>query len=126
MKRILIADDHESVLRRVRGMIESHPGWEICGDAVTGRQTIAQAAELKPDLVILDFAMPQTDGLKAAAAIKALLPKVPILMFTLLGLGVITIVLNYMNLLPGDASNGYLLLGLGFITGGFITATYYH
>ena len=51
---------------------------------------------------------------------------VPILMFTLLTLGVLTIVLNYMNLLPGDASNGYLLLGLGFITGGFITATYYH
>ena len=51
---------------------------------------------------------------------------VPILMFTLLALGVLTIVLNYMNLLPGDASNGYLLLGLGFITGGFVTATYYH
>jgi hypothetical protein len=51
---------------------------------------------------------------------------VPVLMFALLGLGVLTIVLNYMNLLPGDASNGYLLLGLGFITGGFITATYYH
>ena len=83
MKRILIADDHESVLRRVRGMIESHSGWEICGDAVTGRQTIAKAAELKPDLVVLDFAMPQMDGLKTAAAIKALLPKVPILMFTM-------------------------------------------
>ena len=51
---------------------------------------------------------------------------VPILMFTLLGLGVLTIVLNYVNLLPGDASNGYLLLGLAFITGGFITATNYH
>ncbi|HEX6824018.1 MAG TPA: response regulator transcription factor [Candidatus Sulfotelmatobacter sp.] len=83
MKRILIADDHESVLRRIRGMLEPHPGWEICGDAVTGRQAIAQAAELKPDLVVLDFAMPQMDGLKTAAAIKSLLPKVPILMFTM-------------------------------------------
>jgi DNA-binding NarL/FixJ family response regulator len=83
LKRILIADDHESVLRRVRGMIESHPGWEICGDAVTGRQTIAKAAELKPDLIVLDFAMPQMDGLKTAAAIKSVLPKVPILMFTM-------------------------------------------
>ena len=51
---------------------------------------------------------------------------VPILMFTLLGLGVVTIILNYINLLPGGAGNGYLLLGLGLITGGFITATYYH
>lgn len=83
LKRILIADDHESVLRRIRSMLESHPGWEICGDAVTGRQTVAQAAELKPDLVILDFAMPQMDGLKAAAAIKGLLPQIPILMFTM-------------------------------------------
>ena len=51
---------------------------------------------------------------------------VPVLMFVLLGLGVATIFLNYVNLLPGDASNGYLLLGLGFITGGFIVATNYH
>jgi len=82
-KRILIADDHESVLRRVRAMLESLPGCEVCGDAVTGRDAIAKAAKLKPDLVILDFAMPQLDGLKAASAIKALLPDVPIVMFTM-------------------------------------------
>jgi hypothetical protein len=51
---------------------------------------------------------------------------VPILMFTLLGLGVLVIVLNYLDLLPGDTSNTYLLIGLGLITGGFITATNYH
>jgi hypothetical protein len=51
---------------------------------------------------------------------------VPILMFTLLGLGVVVIVLNYVGLLPGDTSNGYLLLGLGLITAGFIAATNYH
>jgi len=49
---------------------------------------------------------------------------VPVLMFTLLGLGVIVIVLNYIDLLlPGATSNGYLLLGLGLILGGIITAT---
>jgi hypothetical protein len=53
-------------------------------------------------------------------------PWVPVLMFVLLGLGVATIFLNYVNLLPGDASNGYLLLGLAFITGGFVVATNYH
>ena len=51
---------------------------------------------------------------------------VPALMFTFLGLGVLVIVLNYVGLLPGDTSNGYLLLGLGFITVGFIVATNYH
>ena len=50
---------------------------------------------------------------------------VPILMFTLLGIGMFMIILNYLELLPGAASNWYLLGGLGFITGGFITATFY-
>ena len=50
---------------------------------------------------------------------------VPVLMFTLLGLGMLVIVLNYLNVLPGDADNKYLLLGLGLITAGFITATRY-
>ena len=52
---------------------------------------------------------------------------VPILMFTCLGLGMLTIILNYVNVLPGpDPSNAYLMAGLGLITVGFITATKYH
>jgi hypothetical protein len=50
---------------------------------------------------------------------------VPILLLTFLILGMLTIVCNYLGLLPGGASNGYLLLGLGLITLGFITATRY-
>ena len=46
-------------------------------------------------------------------------------MFTLLGLGIIVILTNYLGLLPGGAKNAYLLVGLGLITGGFITATRY-
>lgn len=51
---------------------------------------------------------------------------VPILMFGLLALGTLVIVLNYMDLLPGDANNWNLLIGLGLITGGFVVATNYH
>jgi cell division protein CrgA len=51
---------------------------------------------------------------------------VPILMFTFLGLGMFTILLNYVGLLPGGAKNGYLIVGLVLITAGFITATQYH
>jgi hypothetical protein len=51
---------------------------------------------------------------------------VPILMFSLLGVGMLMIVTNYMGILPGGASNTYLLIGLGLITAGFITATRYH
>jgi DNA-binding NarL/FixJ family response regulator len=82
-KRILIADDHESVLRRVRAMLESKPTWEVCGEAVDGREAVAKAVQLKPDLVVLDFAMPQLDGLKTATEIRALLPELPIVMFSM-------------------------------------------
>jgi hypothetical protein len=53
-------------------------------------------------------------------------PWVPVIMFALLGLGIIVILTNYLGLLPGGAKNTYLMLGLGLITGGFITATRYH
>jgi CheY-like chemotaxis protein len=82
-KRILIADDHESVLRRVRALLEDDPGLEVCGDAVDGRDAIEKAARLEPDLVILDFAMPRLNGLEAASRIRKLLPGVPIVMFTM-------------------------------------------
>jgi hypothetical protein len=50
----------------------------------------------------------------------------PVLIGILLALGSILIVLNYLNLLPGGAKNEYLLVGLGLITGGFVTATQWH
>lgn len=82
-KRILIADDHESVLRRVRAMLNAQPTWEVCGEAVHGREAVAKAIQLTPDLVVLDFAMPQLDGLKTASEIHELLPELPIVMFTM-------------------------------------------
>ena len=51
---------------------------------------------------------------------------VPVLMFTLLGLGLLVIMLNYLDLVPGGTNNWYLLGGLGLILGGIITATNYH
>ncbi|MGH9001025.1 MAG: cell division protein CrgA [Acidimicrobiia bacterium] len=50
---------------------------------------------------------------------------VPVLMFVCFGLGVLIVILNYLSALPGDASNGYLFLGLGFVTAGFLIATKY-
>ena len=51
---------------------------------------------------------------------------VPVLMFTLLGLGLVVILLNYLGVLPGETNNWYLLAGLGLILAGIITATNYH
>jgi len=51
---------------------------------------------------------------------------VPVLMFVLLGIGLLVIFLNYLGVLPGGTKNSYLLVGLGSILGGIITATQYH
>ena len=66
-------------------MLESHPGWEICGDATDGAEAVAKARELRPDLVVLDCAMPRLDGLSAAASIIRDLPGIPIILHTMYG-----------------------------------------
>jgi DNA-binding NarL/FixJ family response regulator len=83
MARILVADDHESMRTAVRCLIRMHPGWEICGEAEDGRDAVKKAAELKPDLVLLDFKMPLANGIKASSEIHSATPTTPILMYTL-------------------------------------------
>jgi DNA-binding NarL/FixJ family response regulator len=88
-KRILIADDHESVLRGVRVMLEAHEDWSVCGEAVNGYEAITKAVELRPDLIVLDFAMPDLDGLQTADEISKLLPGVQIVLHTIHGADVV-------------------------------------
>jgi len=80
--RILIADDHEIVRRGMRPLIESEWGWEICGEASDGREAVALAEKLKPDVVVLDVAMPEINGIDVARQIKRLLPETEVLAFT--------------------------------------------
>jgi DNA-binding NarL/FixJ family response regulator len=68
--RILIADDHDLVRRGVKALLQSHAGWQICGEAVTGREAVSKAEELKPDIVILDISMPDLNGVEAARRIR--------------------------------------------------------
>jgi DNA-binding NarL/FixJ family response regulator len=68
--RILIADDHELFRHGVRALLQLHPGWEICGEASTGREAVAKAQELMPDIVILDISMPDLNGADAARRIR--------------------------------------------------------
>lgn len=80
--RILIADDHDIVRRGMRPLIESEWGWEICGEAKEGREAVTLAEKLKPDVVVLDVAMPELNGVEVARQIKALLPATEVLAFT--------------------------------------------
>jgi DNA-binding NarL/FixJ family response regulator len=80
--RILIADDHDVMRQGTRTVIERQTGWEVCGVATNGREAVAQASELKPDIVILDMTMPQLNGLDASVQIKREVPGAEILMFT--------------------------------------------
>ena len=83
MLRILIADDHEVARRGIRAVLESHPGWEVCGEAKDGRESVELAAATKPDVVLLDIGMPNLNGLEAARQILATSPEVSILILTM-------------------------------------------
>jgi DNA-binding NarL/FixJ family response regulator len=80
--RILIADDHDLMLRGIRTIIESHDGWTICGEAHDGREAIAKASELKPDIAILDISMPDVNGLVAIGKIRKASPNTEILILS--------------------------------------------
>ena len=80
--RILIADDHEVVREGTRTMIQRQPGWMVCGMAGTGREAVALAIELKPDVIVMDMTMPELNGLDAARQIKRHLPDAEILILT--------------------------------------------
>ena len=67
--RILIADDHELVRQGLRALLASRPAWEVCGEAADGVEAIEKAAELQPDIVLLDVSMPRLTGLEAAPLI---------------------------------------------------------
>ena len=83
LKSILIADDHETTRSLIRSFIESKDGFEVCGEAVDGVDAIEKAKELKPDLIILDLAMPRMNGAAAASVLKRAMPDVPIILFTM-------------------------------------------
>jgi len=80
--RILIADDHDVMREGTRAIIERQPDWEVCGMAATGREAVAEAIRLEPNIVIMDMTMPQLNGLDAAVQIKRRLPRTEIIMFT--------------------------------------------
>ncbi len=83
MLRILIADDHEVARGGIRAILESHAGWEVCGEAKDGRESVELAEQIKPDVILLDIGMPNLNGLEAARQILATSPSAAILILTM-------------------------------------------
>jgi DNA-binding NarL/FixJ family response regulator len=82
-RRILLADDHETIRKGLRSILGARPDWEICGEATNGREAVEQAARLKPDLVIMDIGMPGLNGLGATRQIIRELPATEVLILTM-------------------------------------------
>lgn len=83
MTRILIADDHDVVRAGLRTILDSQLGWEVVAEASDGKEAIDQALATHPDVAVLDFGLPTVNGVEATRQIRARLPRVEVLIFTM-------------------------------------------
>jgi len=81
--RIMLADDHEVVRRGLRALLEAQPNWQVCAEAADGRDVVKGASALKPDVIVLDIAMPNLNGLEAARQLLKMDPAARVLILTL-------------------------------------------
>jgi DNA-binding NarL/FixJ family response regulator len=80
---IIIVDDHAVVRRGVRVLLESQPGWEVTGEAATGREAVDLAKRLRPDVVVMDVSLPELNGLDATRQILKDSPRTEVLVLTM-------------------------------------------
>ena len=79
--RILIVDDHPAIRRALRREFE-RAGWNVSGEASNGKDAIAKTEHLLPELIVLDLAMPEMNGLTTARLLKQMFSEVHIILFT--------------------------------------------
>lgn len=80
--RILVVDDNPAVRHYMRAILEQQTSWEVCAEARTGEEALERVDESAPDLILLDFQMPDLNGLDVAREIARKWPNIPILMVT--------------------------------------------
>ena len=83
MVRILLVDDNPSVRHYLRAILEQQTSWRVCGEARNGAEALQKVLEAPPDLILLDYQMPDLNGVDVARQIFERYPKIPILMVTL-------------------------------------------
>jgi len=81
--RILIADDHALVREGLRAVLGSEPDMEVVGEAATGKEVLERAAELRPDVILMDIQMPGINGIEASRRILDASPKVGVVVLTM-------------------------------------------
>jgi DNA-binding NarL/FixJ family response regulator len=81
--KILIVDDHEVVRQGIRTILRARPQWEVCGEAVNGKDAIEKATALDPDVIIMDITMPEMSGIEATREITKLKLRGAVLVFTM-------------------------------------------
>lgn len=85
LKSVLIVDDSAVVRHGLCELFKRESDFEVCGEAENGKEAIAKAQALHPDLIVLDLSMPVMNGFDAARALKRLMPTVPLIMYSAFG-----------------------------------------
>jgi len=81
--RILLADDHNVMRAGLKLLLENHPGFKVVSEASEGKQAVENAIAARPDVVVLDIAMPKLTGIEAAQKIKGQLPQTGIIILSM-------------------------------------------
>lgn len=84
-RRVLIADDNETVRKALRSYFEGRRDLDFCAEAHNGRQAVDLALALKPDVLILDVVMPELNGIEVSTLLKKSLPNAKTILFTMYG-----------------------------------------
>jgi len=82
-KRVMIVDDHDALRRGIRTLVETHPSFVVVGEAATGSAALAEAKRTAPDIAIIDYSLPELNGLDLTLALKRELPRLEVLIYTM-------------------------------------------
>jgi len=78
-----VVDDNPSVRHYLRALLEQRSTWQVCAEARTGKEALQRVVKNRPDMILLDFQMPDLNGIDVARQISSLFPEIPILMVTI-------------------------------------------